>query len=151
MDKDKFYLELTEFWNSNMPFNQLLGLKVTRFNRQYSEVQFDWQDKLIGNPLQKILQGGVTATALDLVGGVVAAASMIERLEHLTLANAQQSLAKLSTIDMRTDFLRPGRGKHFIASAKIIRGGSKVVVAQMHLHNEKGEHIAMGTGTYLVA
>jgi len=150
MEQVEIYQQLTDYWNNNMPFNQLLGLEITRFNAQQSEVRFEWQDKLIGNPVQKILQGGVTATALDLVGGVVAAASIIEQLEHLTMENVQQSLAKLSTIDMRTDYLRPGRGEHFIATAKIIRGGSKVAVTRMELHNEKGEHIAFGTGTYMV-
>jgi len=150
MEQAQIYQLLTESWNEKMPFNQLLGLKITQFDSQQSEVCFSWQDKLIGNPVQKILHGGVTATALDAVGGIVAAASIIERLEELTLENVQQNLAKLSTIDMRTDYLRPGRGKHFIATAKIIRGGSKVAVTRMELHNEKGEHIAFGTGTYMV-
>jgi len=150
MNKLQIYQQLTDYWNNTMPFNQLLGLEITKFDPQQSEVHFAWQDKLIGNPVQKILQGGVTATALDLVGGVVAAANIIEQHENLTIESVQQHLAKLSTIDMRTDFLRPGRGEHFIATAKIIRGGSKVAVARMELHNEKGEHIAFGTGTYMV-
>lgn len=150
MDQVIIYQQLANFWNTNMPFNQLLGLEITKFDALQSEVRFAWQDKLIGNPVQKILQGGVTATALDLAGGVVAAASIIEQLDELTMETVQQSLAKLSTIDMRTDYLRPGRGEHFIATAKIIRGGSKVAVARMELHNEKGEHIAFGTGTYMV-
>jgi uncharacterized protein (TIGR00369 family) len=61
-----------------------------------------------------------------------------------------QSLSRLSTIDLRTDFLRPGRGKLFIATAKIIRSGNKVAVARMEMHNEQGDHIAFGTGTYMV-
>lgn len=150
MDQVIIYQQLANFWNTNMPFNQLLGLEITKFDALQSEVRFAWQDKLIGNPVQKILQGGVTATALDLAGGVVAAASIIEQLDELTMETVQQSLSKLSTIDMRTDYLRPGRGEHFIATAKIIRGGSKVAVARMELHNEKGEHIAFGTGTYMV-
>jgi len=150
MEHAEIYQQLSHFWNNNMPFNQLLGLEIIKFDAQQSEVHFAWQDKLIGNPVQKILQGGVTATALDLVGGVVAAANIIQHLEDLSMESVQQSLAKLSTIDMRTDYLRPGRGEHFIATAKIIRGGSKVAVARMELHNEKGEHIAFGTGTYMV-
>ena len=150
MDQAQIFQQLTDFWNNSMLFNQLLGLEITQFDSEQSEVRFEWQDKLIGNPLQKILHGGVTATALDLVGGVVAAASIIEQLDDVTMENVQKSLAKLSTIDMRTDYLRPGRGEHFIATAKIIRGGKKVAVTRMELHNEKGEHIAFGTGTYMV-
>lgn len=133
-----------------MPFNQLLGLKIIHFNSEQSEIRFAWQDKLIGNPMQKILHGGVTASALDLAGGVVAAANIIEQLGDIAPDQIQQSLSKLGTIDLRTDFLRPGRGNNFIATARIIRSGSKVAVARMELHNELGDHIAFGTGTYMV-
>jgi len=150
MNKEAMFQELSDYWNNNMPFNQLLGLKITHFNAQKSEVRFTWQDKLIGNPMQKILHGGVTASALDLAGGTVAAANIIEQLTDMTPETLKQSLSKLGTIDLRTDFLRPGRGEEFIVTAHIIRSGSKVAVARMEMHNELGEHIAFGTGTYMV-
>jgi len=144
------YQLITDSWNNEMPFNKLLGLKITRFNAQSSEVRFKWHDKLIGNPMQKILHGGVTASALDLAGGTVAAANIIEQLSDVTPETIQQGLSKIGTIDLRTDFLRPGRGEEFIVTAHIIRSGRKVAVARMEMHNELGEHIAFGTGTYMV-
>lgn len=144
------FQQLSDYWNNNMPFNQLLGLKITKFNPQLSEVRFTWQDNLIGNPVKKILHGGVTASALDLAGGTVAAANIIDQLTDMTPETLQQSLSKIGTIDLRTDFLRPGRGEEFIVTAHIIRSGSKVAVARMEMHNELGEHIAFGTGTYMV-
>lgn len=150
MQYEEVYKKLTEEWNNNMPFNQLLGLEITQFNAKKSEVRFAWQDKLIGNPMQKILHGGVTASALDLAGGTVAAANIIEQLSDVTPETVMQSLSKIGTIDLRTDFLRPGRGEQFIVTAHIIRSGSKVAVARMEMHNELGEHIAFGTGTYMV-
>ena len=80
----------------------------------------------------------------------VAAANIIERMDDISPDKIQQSLMQLSTIDLRTDFLRPGRGKEFIATARIIRNGNKVAVSRMELHNELGVHIAFGTGTYMV-
>ena len=62
----------------------------------------------------------------------------------------EKSLSKLSTIDLRTDYLRPGRGEQFVVIGQVIRNGSKVAVARMEMHNELGEHIAFGTGTYMV-
>lgn len=150
MNREDIYQQIAAFWNQNMPFNQLLGLNITRFNAQHSEVRFVWQDTLIGNPIQKILHGGVTATVLDIAGGVVAAANIIDQLDNLSPENIHYNLRKLSTIDLRTDFLRPGKGEEFIATARIIRSGSKVAVARMELHNEKNDHIAFGTGTYMV-
>ena len=81
---------------------------------------------------------------------MVAAANMLAQLPELTPEIIAQNLSRLSTIDLRTDFLRPGRGESFVATAKIIRSGSKVAVARMEMHNEKGDHIAFGTGTYMV-
>ena len=150
MNFDNIYQHIATSWTDDMPFNKLLGFKITKFSSEQSEVRFQWQESLVGNPMQKILHGGVTAAALDLVGGVVAAATIIQQLEDLTPTAIEKSISKLGTIDLRTDFLRPGRGQEFIATAKIIRSGSKVAVARMEMHNEKGDHIAFGTGTYMV-
>ncbi len=150
MKHERVYQQIADFWTSSMPFNQLLGLKITGFGSDASEVRFKWQDKLIGNPIHKILHGGVSASALDLAGGVVAAANIIVQLDDLSPEKVQESLRNLGTIDLRTDFLRPGRGDEFIATARIIRSGSKVAVARMELHNDQGDHIAVGTGTYMV-
>ena len=150
MSKQEIYQQLANIWNQSMPFNQLLGFEITRFDPERSEVAFHWDDKLIGNHMQKILHGGVTASVLDVVGGVVAAANVIANMDDISPQSLQENLSKLGTIDLRTDFLRPGRGESFVATAYIIRSGSKVAVARMELHNESGEHIAFGTGTYMV-
>lgn len=150
MDKQLIYEQIAAIWNSEIPFTQLLGIHITTFDPLESEIRFNWQDQLIGNPMQKILQGGVTATALDYAGGVVCAANIVAQLNDLTPRQIQASLSRLSTIDLRCDYLRPGRGLEFITTAKIIRSGNKVAVARMEMHNEQGEHIAFGTGTYMV-
>lgn len=149
MDKAMILKQVSEMW-AKVPFNNLLGIYITKFDHQETEVRFKWQDKLVGNHVQNILHGGVTATALDFAGGVVAAANIIENIEELDMDKLSLNLSKLGTIDLRTDFLRPGRGEEFITTARIIRSGSKVAVARMEMHNEKGEHIAFGTGTYMV-
>ena len=74
----------------------------------------------------------------------------IDELEEFSPSYLKERFARLGTIDLRVDYLRPGRGTEFIATAHIIRAGSKVAVARMELHNEEGTHIAFGTGTYLV-
>ena len=60
------------------------------------------------------------------------------------------SLSKLGTIDMRVDYLRPGRGKRFDAVSTLLRAGNKVAVVRTELHNDEGYLIAVSTGTYLV-
>ncbi|TKB45517.1 thioesterase family protein [Thalassotalea mangrovi] len=150
MNKHQVLEQVTTLWNTHIAFNQLLGFTITRMDPQESEIRFAWKDELMGNPVQEILHGGVIASVLDMVGGVVAAANIIENLPQLDESIIHEKLSRMSTIDLRTDFLRPGRGNEFIATARIIRKGSKVAVARMELHNEKGTHIAFGTGTYIV-
>lgn len=136
--------------NDQVPFQRQLGFEITEFSPAKGEVKFRWRDELMGNVPQRILHGGVTATALDTAGGLVAIAGMIERLENPSEAYLMERLSRCGTIDLRVDYLRPGRGQAFVASATIIRSGNKVAVARMELHNEDGTHIAFGTGTYLV-
>lgn len=133
-----------------MPFNRLLGLKVTGFSADQAEVRFAFKPELVGNPVQQILHGGVIASVLDTVGGIMAISSALRRLEQVEHEILVAKMGKMSTIDMRSDYLRPGRGTEFIATAQVIRSGNKVCVCRMELHNEQGVHIALGTGTYLV-
>ncbi|SNY60754.1 uncharacterized domain 1-containing protein [Arsukibacterium tuosuense] len=133
-----------------MPFNRLLGLQVSRFADDEVEVRFPWATQLVGNPIQQILHGGVIATVLDVAGGMMAVASALGRFSDKDQSELVQRFGKMSTIDIRTDYLRPGRGEEFIATARVIRAGNKVAVCRMELHNEQGVHIALGTGTYLV-
>ena len=149
LSKQEIQQWLTNVFNS-LNFNKNLGLNITICDAEKAEIRFAWDDKLMGNPMQKILHGGVTATALDTVGGILA---IYSRLDSMNIESQEQLIEftkRVGTIDLRTDYLRPGRGDEFIASAKLIRSGSRVCVCRMELHNNKGDQIAFGTGTYLV-
>lgn len=141
---------VSDMFVKKMPFNKELGLKVTSLDYDNVEITFDWQDKFIGNPQKQILHGGVIASVLDVAGGIISIASMVKRSEATNLAAFAHDMRRAGTIDLRTDYLRPGLGKSFTATACIIRSGTRVCVCRMELHNEEGTHIAFGTGTYLV-
>jgi uncharacterized protein (TIGR00369 family) len=134
----------------HIPFNQVIGMSLGVYTDTKVELSFSRRDELIGNKMRNILHGGVTSTALDTVGGLFAARSIYQELQECTLEEFQQRFSKIGTIDLRVDYLRPGRGERFIASASLLRSGNKVAVCRMELHNEKQELIAVGTGTYLV-
>ncbi len=139
-----------DIFSHQLPFARFIGMEVQRPAPDRVEIHLPWKDELMGNPLQKILHGGVTATLLDTVGGLVAILHAVESIEAMSEADFIQRLAKMGTIDMRVDYLLPGRGSHFIASAEVIRKGSRVAVCRMELHNEHQQHIAFGTGTYMI-
>lgn len=141
---------VTTVFKQQMPFNQLLGMDISRMDDNEVEIRLPWEDKLMGNPIHKILHGGVTAAVLDTVGGLMAILYLVRDIPQVTINDFHERLARISTIDMRVDYLRPGKGSEFIATAQVIRKGSKVAVCRMELHNQDGQHIAFGTGTYMV-
>ena len=57
----------------------------------------------------------------------------------------------MGTIDLRVDFLRPGVGRHFVASAEVTRLGGRVGSTQMRLVNDEGTVIATGAGVYVIS
>lgn len=147
--KDMMDLVMDVF-DQQLPFNRFLGLNVHRDNFEKATITLNWQDSLMGNPYQKILHGGVTAAILDTVGGLMAMLYVAKDLDNLTAQEFNQRVARIGTIDMRVDYLRPGKGEQFTATAQMIRKGNKVAVCRMELHNEKNTHIAFGTATYML-
>jgi acyl-coenzyme A thioesterase PaaI-like protein len=68
--------------------------------------------------------------------------------------SAQQVIArfaKVGTIDLRIDYLRPGLGRHFVASAKVTRIGGRIASTQMELHNDEGLLLSTGAASYIVS
>jgi len=104
----------------------------------------------IGNPVAGVLHGGVTASVIDLTGGLSAMISCAKFHEGASLELIGQKMASSATIDMRVDYLRPGRGRNFLCKSRIIRAGSRIVVSKMDLFNEAEIRIATGTATYLI-
>ncbi|MCU7994476.1 thioesterase family protein [Shewanella glacialipiscicola] len=142
--------KVADVFDKHVPFHNLLGLEIKRYDINGVEVVVNMKPELIGNIHQQILHGGVTATILDVVGGLTAFAGLVASGEDWSIEELQQRLQTLGTIDMRVDYLRPGRGVTFTGTGSVIRAGNRVSVCRMELHNEQGTHIAFGTGTYMV-
>lgn len=102
---------------------------------------------LIGNPNFEILHGGMTATILDTIGGLE---SMLEiyRRDQGTFAEQTKKIKRMATVDLRVDYLAPGRGREFTATAEVIRMGRKGCTTRMMLVNDEGVAIAHGIASY---
>ncbi|GGA64170.1 hypothetical protein GCM10011369_01950 [Neiella marina] len=142
--------KVAELFDQGMAFDKVIGLKVEQYDPTGAKLTFVAKPELIGNPIHKILHGGVIATALDVAGAAVTFAAALARMPAMPEQQLNEKLARMSTIDLRVDYLRPGWGKQFTVTSHIIRTGTKVAVARMELHNEQDTHIAFGTGTYMV-
>jgi uncharacterized protein (TIGR00369 family) len=129
----------------HIAFNKYLGLRVESFDPAAPKLGFDMRPELVGNPARQILHGGVISATLDVAGGFAIMLSLAKDTDI-----TPTSFPNMGTIDLRVDYLRPGRGKHFVATARIVRQGSRIAVTHMELHNEAGELIATGGAAYVV-
>ena len=134
-----------------IPFNKVLGLTVESLNLDQASVRLPMRPELIGNFIRGSLHGGVISTTLDFMGGLVAFLSVLKTMQGQSVQAMAERFAKIGTIDMRIDYLRPGLGDYFIATGYVLRTGNKVAVTRMELHNNERQLIAVGTGAYTVA
>lgn len=138
--------ELAREVEARIPFNRSLGLHLTDLSPTGARLAFEMRDELVGNFARGTLHGGVISSVLDVAGGMAALMAGVEAPGGDLLAR----FAVMGTIDLRVDYLRPGAGARFEATASILRSGRKVAVTRMELRNEADILIAVGTGTYIV-
>lgn len=149
-DFDELIQQVETIFVDKIPFNKLLGMHVESLDFESAKVKIEMRDELIGNFIQKTLHGGVTSSVLDVIGGLTAFMTLLKKMEGASSQEKLERLAKFGTIDLRVDYLRPGRGKYFIAQGSVLRTGKKIAVTRMELHNDEKVLIAVGTGTYAV-
>jgi uncharacterized protein (TIGR00369 family) len=135
---------------SKIPFNQLLGLKIEELTDAHARVSFRMRDELVGNYTRNILHGGVISATLDVTSGLMAFLGVAKRVRTGSLEEKMERFSRLGTIDMRVDYLRPGAGAYFVATARVIRSGNRIAVIHAELHNDSDELVASATCTYIV-
>ena len=146
-DVAKLEARLRQVFEENVPFNRVLGLKVLSIDPDAPKLRFDMRPDLIGNPRRQILHGGVISAVLDVAAGF----AIHLALSRHTPPEPEGHFPSIGTIDLRDDYLRPGRGAYFIATGRVVRLGNRVAVAHMELVNDAGELIATGGAAYMVS
>lgn len=141
---DKDYSKLKSLMEEDVPFNKHLNMSLEIIREGYCLVRVPWATHLTGDATRPAVHGGVLATLLDAAGGA-ACWSLLENEGD-----------RLSTVDLRIDYLRPGPAREMICEAKVVRMGNKVCVARMEIFSEGDDPneigpIATGQGVYNVA
>ena len=150
MPKEKLLQLLQEITEERIPFNKLIGMKVEKLDLDNIGIRFNMRPELVGNFMRGNLHGGVISSVLDVTGGMVAWTGIMKKMEGRSFEEIAEKFAKIGTIDLRVDYLRPGLGMYFVATGSILRAGNKLSVTRMELHNDEGILIAVGTGSYVV-
>lgn len=124
--------ELMEQW---VPFNKFLGIKVDAARRGHVRLRLPFRPEFIGDPLRGALHGGVISTMADVAGGCAVWTEIHDPMK-----------GRVSTIDLRIDYLRPGQKEALVAEANVVRQGNRVGVADVRLFHETTPDVTIATG-----
>lgn len=142
---------LRELFERMIAFNRTLGVQVESVDPAEPRIRFDMRPELVGHFLYDRLHGGVISAVLDATAGFALMCSIGEKHKDESAEHVMMRFARMGTIDLRVDFLRPGNGQHFIARARVTRLGGRIGSTQMTLENETGTVIATGTAAYVIS
>jgi uncharacterized protein (TIGR00369 family) len=140
--------QLKRWMEEGIPFNRLLGVTVTGLAKGFARLEVPFRDELVGDPMRPALHGGVLSALADATGGAA------------VFASVDDERARVSTIDLRIDYLRPARLERLAAEAHVVRLGNRVGVVDVRLFHpsdgptdpgDEGETIATGKGVYNIS
>jgi uncharacterized protein (TIGR00369 family) len=121
-----------------VPFNRVLGVKCTVAREGFVRLEIPFRPELIGDPTRPALHGGVMSALADTAGGAAVWTTL------------EDERARVSTIDLRIDYLRPGQSETVVCEATVVRAGNRVGVTDMRIFHPSNETetIATGKGVY---
>lgn len=146
VDINTVFEKLCAAFNTS-PFCAQLGITM-RVNEGEIEAHVEMRPDLIGNVAFQILHGGVAATVLDSIGGIAAMGELYRRAQPEELPDTLKKVTRLATVDMRVDYLAPGRGEFFTARAEVLRLGRKGCTMRMTMVNNEQKPIATAIASY---
>lgn len=123
-----------------IPFNKFLGMRVAEVRASYARMEIPFRSDFIGDPTKPALHGGLISALADATGG----AAVWAGLDDVRI--------RVSTIDIRVDYLLPGRLETLIAEANVVRLGGRIGVTDIKVFHDSSpaEHIATAKAVYYV-
>ena len=121
-----------------IPFNRFLGIQVARIGDDHVHLTLPFRAEFVGDPMRPAMHGGVISTMADVSGGLA------------VWTGLSDARARVSTIDLRVDYLLPGRLERLDAKAHVVRKGNRVGVVDMVLFHPSHEDdpVATAKGVY---
>ena len=131
---------IEQLFVAGIPFNSFVGLELLEIERGRALARIKFRPELIGDPTRPALHGGVISMLVDTIGGAA-------------VFSVTDPGDRVATIDLRVDYLLPGREADVYAEAVLIRVGNRVGVASMRCWQPEtpGEDpIAVAKGVYTI-
>lgn len=140
-----------QIFEEKIVFNTVLGLKITAITPEQVTARIDMRPELVGHYAYNRIHGGVISAGLDAMGGLAVMAAIGARHMDESPEQRLHRFAKLGTIDLRIDYLRPGIGEWFELKAEVLRLGSRVATTRMGFYAADGKMLSSGAGAYIVS
>jgi len=147
----EFITGLKAIFEEKIVFNQVLGLKITSLTPTRVSARIDMRHELVGHYSFNRVHGGVISAGLDAMGGLAVMAAIGARHMEESPLQRLHRFAKLGTIDLRIDYLRPGISEYFELRAEVMRLGSRVASTRMEFLAADGKLLSTGAGAYIVS
>ena len=120
---------IIQFFENDIAYNKHLGMRVASLSSGRCQLIVPFADHLIGDPFRPALHGGVLSALADAAGGL----AVFSQLDFRK--------SRVSTVDLRVDYLRPGKGQDIVCDAHVVRAGNRVAVTNMVLWQDDPEQI----------
>ena len=129
---------LREVMEGYIPFNRFLGIRLVDLDKGRARLEIPFRPEFVGDPMRPALHGGIISTLADTAGGAAVWSAL------------DDTRARVSTIDLRIDYLRPGKLEALLADATIVRLGKRLAVVDIALfqHSAPTEIVATGKGVF---
>jgi uncharacterized protein (TIGR00369 family) len=129
--------ELGRCVDEEIPFHKYLGIRVEELRTGYARLVLPFRPEFIGDKRRPALHGGLLSTLVDTSGGTA------------VWTNFPPS-ARISTVDMRVDYLNPGPPEEIVAEAEVVRLGNRVGVVHVTVYgrSDPSTIVAEGRGVY---
>ncbi|MBW1787913.1 MAG: PaaI family thioesterase [Deltaproteobacteria bacterium] len=130
---DKTFEAIIRFIEEEVPFDKYLGIKVEELREGFARLFLPFREEFIGDKRRPALHGGIISALIDTCGGAAV-------WTHFTTQD------RISTVDIRVDYLRPGPADDIIAESEVIRVGNRVGVVHTRVSPSKDKTIVFAEG-----
>ncbi len=131
-------LDVIRSFAVEIPFLKEIDTRIDTLERGRCRLSLPWQDKLVGDPVSRVIHGGVITTLLDSASGM-AVFSMIPKV------------MQIATLDLRIDYLRPAVPDHGIrAEAECYRLSRNVAFVRGRAFQDPDKQVASSLATFML-
>ena len=121
-----------ETFGADVPFNQYLGIETVTLEPGRVVIALDLRPEYLNS--WQVMHGGIIMTMLDVALGSA-------------LRTTDPELSSAISIELKTNFIAPGKGR-ILAEWRVLHKGASISVCEGEARDEAGGLLAKAVGTY---